>query len=123
MRNNTLTELDGLPYGATLAQAEPFGVEVRLDRRCAFVAPRGELDLDTVDAVAAQVEDLVGRGFDAIVIDLRAISFMDSSGVHLLVKYARRGDVRMTVVDGPPAVSRVLDLAEVRDVLPFETTR
>jgi anti-anti-sigma factor len=102
------------------ARPEPFRVEIRPDRRRVLVVPRGELDLDSVGAVAAEVDELVAGGFDAIVIDLRATSFIDSSGVHLLVESARRGDARITVIDGPPPVSRVFDLAGVRDVLPFE---
>lgn len=102
------------------AQPEPFSIEVRPDRHRVLVVPRGELDLGTVDGLAAEIDALVARGFDRIVVDLRETSFMDSSGVHLLLKCARRIDARITVIDGPPAVARVFDLAGVRAVLPFE---
>jgi anti-anti-sigma factor len=106
---------------AAYARPEPFSVEVRPDRRRALIVPHGELDLDTVPAVAMQVDELIARGFDALVIDLRGTSFIDSSGVHLLFKCVQRTDARFTVIDGPPAVSRVFDVAGVREVLPFET--
>jgi anti-sigma B factor antagonist len=93
---------------------------VRPDRQRVLVAPHGELDLDTVGAVATEIEELLARGFDRIVVDLRATSFMDSSGVHLLVQLARREDGRIGVIDGPQAVSRVFELSGARDVLPFE---
>ena len=123
MRNNARAGLDEVNGWKAFATTEPFSVEIRPDRQRVFVAPHGELDLDTVDQVAAEVDELVARGFAAIVIDLRATSFIDSSGMHLLLSCARRGDARITVMDGPPAVSRVFDLAGVRDILAFEEAR
>jgi anti-anti-sigma factor len=102
------------------ALPEPFRVEVRPDRVRVFVEPHGELDLDTVDELRAAVDDLALRGFEAIVIDLRATTFLDSSGLHLLIAETGRTDVRITLIDGPEAVSRVFDLAGVRDALTFE---
>jgi anti-sigma B factor antagonist len=106
---------------AASVRPEPFSVEVRPDRRRVLIVPHGELDLDTVPAVATQVDELIARGFDALVIDLRATSFIDSSGVHLLFKCAQRTDARITVMDGPPAVSRIFDLTNAREILVFET--
>jgi anti-anti-sigma factor len=123
MRNIARAGLDDVNGRKAFAQPEPFSVEIRPDRHRVLVAPHGELDLDTVGQVAGDVNELVARGFDAIVIDLRATSFIDSSGVHLLIECARRADARITVVDGPPAVSRVFDLVGVRDVLSFEEAR
>jgi anti-anti-sigma factor len=123
MRNNARAGLDEVNGWKAFATTEPFSVEIRPDRQRVFVAPHGELDLDTVGQVAAEVDELVARGFAAIVIDLRATSFIDSSGMHLLLSCARRGDARITVMDGPPAVSRVFDLAGVRDILAFEEAR
>jgi len=112
----------GLAAGAEgqRRQREPFRVEIRPDRRALFVVPRGELDIDTVGVVAAEVDDLAARGLDRIVIDLRATSFIDSSGIHLLLRCGRRADARITVIDGAPAIGRVFDLAGVRALIPFE---
>jgi anti-anti-sigma factor len=85
-----------------------------------LVAPHGELDLDTVGLVAEEVDELVDRGVDAIVIDLRSTSFIDSTGLRLLLVQTARTDARITVIDGPAIVSRLFDLAGIRDVLPFE---
>jgi anti-anti-sigma factor len=111
-------EVDERSDGAALP--EPFRVEVRPARRRVFVEPHGELDVATTDQLRAAVDDLALRGFEAIVIDLRATTFLDSSGLHLLFAETRRTDARVTVIDGPEVVSRVFDLAGMRDVLPFE---
>jgi anti-anti-sigma factor len=98
----------------------PFRIEIEPDRERVLVAPHGELDLETVPAVADEIEDLVDRGFRNIVVDLRPVSFIDSTGVHLLLRLTARSDVTITVIDGCESVGRVFDLAGVRDVLPFE---
>lgn len=102
---------------------EPFRVDVRPDRQRVFVVPRGELDLATVDQLAAELEELVGRGFETVVVDLRALSFLDSSGLHLLLKQSARTDAHVALIDGTPVVSRVIDLAGVRHLLRFDTAR
>src|SRR5688572_1791778 len=95
-------------------EPEPFSVEIRPDRRRVRVVPRGELDMATVDDLAAEIDELVARGFDSVVLDLRETSFLDSSGVHLLLKQTARTDVQVTLIDGVPVVGRVIDLAGVR---------
>jgi anti-sigma B factor antagonist len=102
------------------ALPEPFSVETRPDRRRVLVIPRGELDLATVDAVSKEIDELVVRGFGQIVLDLRQISFMDSTGLRIVLHHARRDDVFVTVIDGPDAVSRLFDLTGARSAIRFE---
>jgi anti-anti-sigma factor len=99
---------------------ERFRVEVRPDRRRVLVVPHGELDLATVDQVAKEIDELVARGFEAIVVDLRATSFLDSSGIHMLVRQTARPDAHVTLIDGTPQVRRVIEVAAVRHLLRFE---
>lgn len=101
-------------------ELEPFSIEVRPDRRRVFVVPRGELDIATVDQLAAELDELVSRGFETIVLDLRATSFLDSSGVHLLIRQTARSDAQVTLIDGVPAIRRVIDLTGARQLLRFE---
>jgi anti-anti-sigma factor len=118
VRNAQRLDVGERSDGAALP--EPFRIEVRPDRRRVFVEPHGEIDLDTVDQLRATVDDLALRGFEAIVIDLRATTFLDSSGLHLLISQADRIDPRITLIDGPEVVSRLFDLAGVRAILSFE---
>jgi|tagenome__1003787_1003787.scaffolds.fasta_scaffold19890347_2 anti-sigma B factor antagonist len=110
------------PLDGSAERAERFRIETEPDRERVIVAPHGELDIDTVPAVADEIDELAERGFPAIVVDLRHTTFIDSTGIHLLLRKTARRDVRITVIDGPELVSRVFDLAGVRDALPFETT-
>lgn len=99
---------------------EVFRIEIQPERHRVRVAPHGELDIATVPKLAEELDGLVERGFRTIVIDLRPTTFIDSSAVHLLVRQTARRDAAVSVISGPRCVTRVLDVAGVRDALPFE---
>jgi anti-sigma B factor antagonist len=118
-----MTSVERRGKGASIRlelEPEPLSVDIRPDRRRVFVVPQGELDMATVDQLATEIDQLVGRGFDTLVLDLRALSFLDSSGLHLLLEQTARPDAQVTLVDGTPPVTRVIDLAGVRHLLRFE---
>jgi anti-sigma B factor antagonist len=57
-----------------------------------------------------------------VVIDLRQLTFMDSTGVAALVaadRYARRDGWSLAIVKGPPQVQRVLEICGLTEVLPL----
>ncbi|HEX3852505.1 MAG TPA: STAS domain-containing protein [Polyangiaceae bacterium] len=83
---------------------------------------QGELDL----ASRAVVEDAIARlilGDCTVVLDLRRLTFMDTSGVHVALAandlcIARGCELRL--ISGPAAVQRVFDLAGTLARLPFQ---
>jgi anti-sigma B factor antagonist len=86
------------------------------------MALTGELDLATADAVQAELERIEARDATSIVLDLKGLTFMDSTGVRLLVSaHARsRADTgRLSLLRGPAAVQRVMELSGVDVLLPF----
>jgi anti-sigma B factor antagonist len=103
---------------ASLEMASSIGsfyVEVRPDRARVIVAPAGELDVATAGRVADEIEALVDVGFADLVLDLRELTFMDAAGLRLVLVQARRRDVSVRVINGPPAVARMFDLAGISD--------
>jgi anti-anti-sigma factor len=84
--------------------------------------PVGELDIATVPLLQSAF-DAVFRDDDAemIVVDLTELSFMDSSGIHLLDRmHSACGDAdRLRVISGSRAVERILALAGSRAYLPI----
>ena len=71
---------------------------------------RGELDVSTAPQVEQALRQLEENGTSAIVVDLRGLTFLDSSGLRLILEAdgrARREDRRLLVVPGPPEVQRV----------------
>jgi anti-sigma B factor antagonist len=118
-----MRNVDGRSAGERSGLATPseqFSVEVLPDRERVVVIPHGELDVATAGRLAAEIDELTSRGFDAIVLDLRATSFIDSSGMHLLLDQTARPDAQVTLIDGAQPVRRVIDLAGVRHLLRFE---
>ena len=87
-----------------------------------LVAPHGELDIATAPGLADEIDGLVERGFGKLVIDLRATSFIDSSGLHLLVRQAARPDATISVMLGRQSMRRIFDIAGVLGVVRLEPT-
>lgn len=82
----------------------------------------GELDLATADAVADEIGRVQATDAPSIVIDLSGLTFMDSTGVRLMLNANARSRAdanRLTMLRGGVAVQRVLELCGVDRLLPF----
>lgn len=81
----------------------------------ARLALHGELDLSTVGLAETALAELErGPGATTVVLDLRRLRFMDSTGLHFVLgadARARARGGRLMVVRGPEAVDRVFRLA------------
>jgi anti-anti-sigma factor len=95
-----------------------FDVVVREEPQRALVVPRGELDLATVTRVDREIDALRSRGFTSVVLDLRELTFMDSTGVRMLVRLASKADLdgfTFSIIDAEGPVRRLLLLTQLRD--------
>ncbi len=85
----------------------------------AWVRVTGELDLATAPQLEQTLQQADLRA-PRVVLDLRKLTFINASGVHVIVeasRRARRCGHRLVLVRGPSAVDRVLELAGASDVL------
>jgi anti-anti-sigma factor len=101
-----------------LPQRPEFEVTVSTGEGVRVVAVSGELDLDTMGELNEALA--VGNGFATTVVDLRGLTFIDSSGVSGLLAAARRArDVgeRLVCVPGSHQIQRVFELTGVDTVL------
>jgi anti-anti-sigma factor len=101
---------------------EPFRCEIATGPDQVVVAPRGELDMATIGALEQELRRQQQKGSPKLVLDLSGLSFMDSSGLHLVTRWseaAARDGFAFEIVPGPPVVQRVFELAEMTDMLPF----
>lgn len=76
---------------------------------------RGELDLSTVSVVEDELV-VAQESHQLVVMDLRNLSFMDSTGLRVIVMAEQRARAlsrRLVIVQGPPQVQRVLELTGV----------
>jgi len=100
----------------------PFTCQVSREDRQAIVSPRGELDMSTVGAVEKELKELRGAGVATILLDLGGLTFMDSSGLHLITRWvneASKDGFQFELEPGPPVVQRIFDLTAMNDTLPW----
>lgn len=92
---------------------QPFSLSVIPDRAEVSVAPAGELDMTCAGDLEAEVERLLDVGFDRVVVDLRRVAFIDSSGLRALLAvqaHADRSGHSLELIPGPPHVQRMFDV-------------
>ena len=85
-----------------------------------IVVVRGELDLATAPDLEATLVDAIEAGRE-VVLDLRELEFMDSSGVRVLVVVHTRAAGRFGIVAAPPEspVTKILSIAGLESELRF----
>ena len=104
--------------------APPFRVDVHPERDTVRVVPVGELDLATADLLENQLHELRSAGFERVVLDLRELTFIDSSGIRVVVAehgFAERAEYAFSLICGPPAVHRALEVCGLLGLLHVDT--
>ncbi len=83
---------------------------------------RGELDLDSAGSLRDALQSPEAQ-VPSVVLDLRAVTFIDSSGLSVVVAHHQRasstGQRFVVAVGGAPAVQRLFDLTGLGDVIPM----
>jgi anti-sigma B factor antagonist len=105
-----------------VVQPPEFVCDVRPDGRKAVVRLAGELDLQVADDVGAAVDELLDAGCPEVVVDLRDLRFLDSSGVHMLIEAKRSAERRrraLALIRGPRSVHRVLQITGTEALFAF----
>jgi anti-sigma B factor antagonist len=95
-------------------------MSARPGRSCTVVGVRGEINMDTKPMLEDLLGEIVDAGVRHVVLDLAGVTFMDSSGLSLLVVLQKRlrntgGRLCLAHVQGP--VRTVLVLSAVDAVL------
>ena len=100
-------------------------LSVEVDRtgdRITIVALRGELDLSTIPRLEGSLFGEIEAGRN-VVVDLTPLSFIDSSGIGLLIKAhlgAEKNAALLHVVVAPGSqVDRVFDLTGIGNAIPL----
>jgi anti-sigma B factor antagonist len=95
-----------------------FRVEVSAGPDEAVVAAFGEVDLASADELRRPIVELLDAGARSVLVDLRGVTFLDSTGIHVLVaahRHAGALGARMPLVLGGRATRRVLELTGLMD--------
>ena len=82
---------------------------------------QGELDIVTSPLLDEALARARATDAASIVVDLFAVSFIDSTGLHVLIRHTRTedGGARVRVTKGSPQTQRVFELSGAMEYLPF----
>ena len=97
-----------------------FQVDTQTTGRTIMLALHGELDLVSSPMLEAAFERAYELEFELIIVDLRGLEFMDSTGLHRLVAGQQRASQsgrRFALVRGGEQVQRLFDLTGIAEVL------
>lgn len=97
-----------------------FKVEVRDGKQAVVLDVSGELDLASSPALERELETSAVTSSPLVIVDLRKLEFMDSTGLSVLVRAHQRAienGQQFAVVRGPQQVQRLLTLTGVADRL------
>lgn len=86
----------------------------------AVIVVQGELDLASSPELEEQLERASNSGTELLVIDLRELEFMDSTGLSVIVRTHQRlveQGRELSLVKGSPQVQRLLDVTGVAERL------
>lgn len=112
-----------------MAESVPLGLlqVSKYDRDgCRVICVSGEVDLTTVHLLSTEL-DALDEANRFVVLDLRNVTFIDSTGLHaiLVARVAARKSARVLVIDPSPAFSRLVTAAGVEaelELLPRESS-
>jgi anti-anti-sigma factor len=85
------------------------------------IAVVGELDLATAQRLEDELRTVEATDVEQVIVDLAGLTFIDSSGVHLIAaaeERCRTTAKRLVLRPGPPQIQRVFALAGA-DTLPL----
>jgi anti-sigma B factor antagonist len=103
---------------------EPLTVRIEDEAGASIVALVGELDLSTIPRMENPLFEEV-RQRPAVLVDLSKLSFIDSSGIGVLIQAFRQSNgTPMHIVIGPGSqVERVFRIAGIEQALPVYSDR
>jgi anti-anti-sigma factor len=98
--------------------------DLRVVRHAArtHIAPCGELDIATAPQLEQAIDDATSDSLDELVLDLRELTFMDSTGLRALAQAnakATGAGVTLSIWRGPRQIERVLEISGLGTLLPL----
>jgi len=92
---------------------KPFACSVSRQDGVVRVRPAGELDMASAAMLEDQLQAALQDGAQRLVVDLRDLEFMDSTGLTLLARWSlgsRRDGYDMALVQGDDRIRRLFEL-------------
>ena len=97
----------------------------KADGRVTVLTVAGELDRDSVHVLETAGEEALRSGIERLVLDLRAVTFCDSSGLRVFVhlhRTAAGGGTSLRLAEVHPPVSMVIEAVSLDRLLALHPT-
>ena len=111
---------DGSNASSPDMSGKPADIKSKREGDSVTVAVAGEIDLSTADQLDAAIREAEETEINRIVVDLSALSFVDSTGLGVLleaIKRSRRNGNRLSFVPSKhEAVTRLLALTDTTEI-------
>jgi len=99
----------------------PFAVEIGGDPAAPVIVVRGEIDVATSPQLRNELNALIARGAQHITVEFGDVSFVDSSGLGVLVGTYKRlreeGSGSIRIVGAQPSVRKVFEITGLESAL------
>jgi anti-sigma B factor antagonist len=98
-----------------------FGIEIVQRDDAVVVVVIGEVDIATAPVLEQRLTEAEARDATSVIVDLDRVSFMDSTGLQVLVAHALSKDNgnRLFLTRGSAQVQRLFTISGMLDHLPF----
>jgi anti-sigma B factor antagonist len=97
-----------------------FRVDTQTTARAVTLTLGGELDLVSSPSLEEALVGASASGAELIIVDLRKLEFMDSTGLHLLVTAQQRAHEagrRFAIIRGSDHIQRLFELSGIGELL------
>jgi anti-anti-sigma factor len=111
--------------GGTVGPSPEFTTQVESHNGVVRVALGGDLDMAAVRMLDTNLARVEQDGITAIVLDLRDLRFVDSSGLHAFLQAKRRSEAnghQLVLVGVPETMRRLLELTGTESLLDGQGT-
>ncbi len=100
------------------AVEQDFGVSEQRREGLSIISPRGEIDVATAPALRDHLETGIGRDSGPVVVDLTSVTFIDSTGLGVLIgaqKHCDDAGREFRVVVADPRIRKVFEITGLTD--------
>ena len=103
---------------------QPFEIEIIERDEAVVVVVDGEIDIATAPLLEQRLTEVEAGDSPQLIIDLDRVSFMDSTGLQVLVSHtlSETNGRRIRLTKGSPQVQRLLTVSGMADHLPFASS-
>ncbi len=101
---------------------QQFHIEERTAGAVSIVSVAGEIDVATAPQLQERLHELIASGHANVVVDLLAVTFLDSTALGVLVGALKRcrergGELQLVVVD--PRIVKIFEITGLTTVFPI----